>query len=100
MTPRFVFRPAAVDELHEARDWYDVQRAGLGDELGEVIAVTLERIAAYPNAFPEIIPGVRRAVIDRFPYGVFYRQIPDAIEILAVFHHRQDPMIWRSRAAE
>lgn len=24
MTPRFVFHPAARDELREARDWYEV----------------------------------------------------------------------------
>ncbi len=30
----FLFRPAAVDELREARDWYDAQPAGLGAELG------------------------------------------------------------------
>jgi plasmid stabilization system protein ParE len=99
MTPRFLFRPAAVDELREARDWYEAQRAGLGAELGQVVSGSLEHIAAQPAAFPEVVPGVRRAVIDRFPYGIFYRQIPDAIEVLAVFHHRRDPSIWRARAA-
>lgn len=99
MTPRFLFRPAAVDELREAREWYDAQRAGLGDELGEIVAHTLDLIAEQPEAFPEMIPGVRRAVISRFPYGIFYRRIPDALEVLAVFHHRRDPTIWRDRAA-
>ena len=99
MTPRFLFRPAAVDELLEARDWYDAQRDGLGDELAEVVAHTVDLIAAQPEAFPEVIPGVRRAVISRFPYGIFYRRTPDTLEVLAVFHHRRDPKIWRDRAA-
>ena len=99
MTPRFLFRPAAVEELREARDWYDAQRVGLGDELGEIVAHTLDRIAAHPDAFPEVMPSVRRAVISRFPYGIFYRRTPDALEVLAVFHHRRDPTIWRRRAA-
>jgi plasmid stabilization system protein ParE len=99
MTPRFLFRPAAVDELHEARDWYDAQRVGLGDELGEIVAHMLDVIAAQPDAFPEVMPGVRRAVISRFPYGIFYRRLSDALEVLAIFHHRRDPTIWRRRAA-
>ena len=53
MTPRVVFRAAAVDELREARDWFNAQRAGLGDELGEVVAATLERIAAHHTRFPK-----------------------------------------------
>jgi hypothetical protein len=58
MTPRFLFRPAAVEGLREARDWYDAQRAGLGEELGEIVAHTLDVIARQPEAFPEVIPGV------------------------------------------
>jgi plasmid stabilization system protein ParE len=99
MTPRFVFRPAAVAELREARDWYEAQRVGLGFDLGEVIDGTLQRIAANPDAFPEVMPGVRRAVIARFPYGIFYRGLGEGIEVLAVFHHRRDPAIWAARAA-
>ena len=77
MTPRFRFRPAAVEDLREARDWYEAQRPGLGDELGEIVARTLDLIAAQPEAFPEVVPGVRRAVIARFPYGIFYRRVPE-----------------------
>ena len=100
MTPRFVFHPAAIAELRDALDWYDGQRAGLGAELGEAIDAMLVRIAANPEAFPDIGAGVRRAVIDRFPYGIFYRQLPHAMEVLAVFHHRRDPAIWSGRSTE
>src|ERR1051326_6450688 len=100
MTPRFLFRPEAVDELREARDWYDAQRPGLGNEFGDIVASTLDVIATQPDAFPEVAPGIRRAVIARFPYGIFYRRIPNAVEVLAVFHHRRDPTIWRDRTEQ
>ncbi|HVX38032.1 MAG TPA: type II toxin-antitoxin system RelE/ParE family toxin [Gemmatimonadaceae bacterium] len=102
MTPRFVFHPAARAELREARDWYDGQRSGLGRELGDVVATTLERIAAHPEAYPAVFGTLRRAVLSRFPYALFYRRraaAPDVIEVLAVFHHRRDPATWRRRAA-
>jgi plasmid stabilization system protein ParE len=106
MTPRFVvqvvFHPAARDELREAREWYEVQHVGLGDDLGGVVSLAIARIREFPDAYPEVLPTVRRAVLTRFPYSLFYRRRPsnpDAVEILAVFHHRRDPATWRRRAA-
>jgi plasmid stabilization system protein ParE len=40
---------------------------------------------------------VRRGLVRRFPYGVFYVVTDDAIVILAVFHASRDPAGWRSR---
>lgn len=99
MTPRFVFHPAALIELLEARSWYDTQRAGLGEELAQVVADAIDRIGEHPESFPEVDADVRRVVLPRFPYGLFYRIEPDMIRILAIFHHRRDPLVWHRRAA-
>jgi plasmid stabilization system protein ParE len=106
MTPRFavqvLFHPAARDELREAREWYEAQGVGLGDELGGAIDLAINRIREVPDAYPEVLPTVRRAVLSRFPYSLFYRRRPsnpDAVEILAVFHHRRNPATWHRRAA-
>lgn len=51
------------------------------------------------HAYPEVIPGIRRCVLARFPYGLFHRVRAIRIEVLAVFHHRRNPNVWRQRAA-
>lgn len=99
MTPRFVFRRAARAELLEARDWYESQRAGLGYKLAASIDATVASIGEHPELYPEVRPGLRRAVLLDFPYSVFYRVKPRTIEILAVFHHRRHPRVWQARAA-
>ena len=99
MTPRFLFHQAARAELAEAVAWYDAQQPGLGDQLGDVIAAALERLSAQPELYPEVIPSVRRVVLARFPYSLFYRLRWDEVEILAVFHHRRDPSTWQRRVA-
>ncbi len=63
MTPRFVFHPAARADLRDARDWYEAQRTGLGREFGDVIAATLDRIAPHPEAYPDVLGSLRRAVL-------------------------------------
>ena len=58
---------------------------------------TLARIGENPDLYAEVDPDIRRAVLPRFPYSIFYRVRADVIEILAILHHRRDPLVWRSR---
>ena len=99
MTPRFVFRPAARADLRAARDWYAAQQDGLELELRDTIDAALARIGEHPELYAEVDPGIRRAVLGKFPYAIFYRMRADVIEVLAILHHRRDPLVWRARAA-
>ncbi len=96
--PRILFHPAARIELLQARKWYDAQRAGLGEDLARTVDAAISRIGKHPDLYPEVEVGVRRAALPRFPYGRFYRVELDTIRILALFHHRRDPSVWRGRA--
>ena len=51
MTPRFLFRPAAREEVQEARDWYELQRVGLGSEFAAAIDAAIDRIGTHPDGF-------------------------------------------------
>ncbi len=99
MTPRFLFRPAARADLRVARDWYADQQPGLELELRDMVDITLAGIRDHPERYAEIDPGIRRAVLRKFPYAIFYRSRADVIEVLAILHHRRDPLVWRTRAA-
>jgi hypothetical protein len=52
------------------------QRPGLGDDLGVVVGLAIDRIREFPDAYPEVLPTIRRAVLSRFPYSLFYRRRP------------------------
>lgn len=50
------------------------------------------RIAKSPNSFPEIADGVRRCLLNRFPYQINYEIIsPTEVKILVVKHQRRSP---------
>jgi len=38
--------------------------------------------------------GVRRTLLPRFPYGVFYTVKNDLVYVLAVIHHARQPRRW------
>jgi plasmid stabilization system protein ParE len=97
MSRPLIIRPAAEDDLAEARAWYDNQREGLGDELLECVEEALDRIRRMPEAPAVLFEGVRRVLVRRFPYGVFYLVGDDEISVLAVYHSRRDPRGWQSR---
>ena len=91
MTHTLVLSTLTEDDLAEATDWYNRIRPGLGDDLVLCVEDALDRILQHPEAFPAILPDVRRTLVRRFPYGVVYRVRHDRIEVEALFPLRADP---------
>src|SRR6266511_5782358 len=91
------FTPDADTELAAARQWYAYQREDLDLEFMQSIDEALSRIVANPNLYPVVYRTLRRAVVRRFPFAIFYEVAADEIQVIAVFHSRRDPERWRSR---
>jgi len=52
------------------------------------------RIGRWPQSAREVVgrAGVRVVPLIRYPYKIFYRVMPDAVEVLHIRHSaRQDP---------
>jgi plasmid stabilization system protein ParE len=81
-----------------ARDWYERQRAGLGDAFTDAVDDFLVRIGAMPELYGVVLRDVRRGKLRRFPYLVYYRVLSDRIEVIAVLHSGRHPRVWQSRA--
>ena len=79
--------------------WYDAGTPGLGDDLLRAVDAALQQAARFPESFPLIGPTVRRALVRRFPYGVFYAVLDTEILVLAVVHARQHPRAWPTKSA-
>jgi toxin ParE1/3/4 len=92
-----VLRGEAEAEFDEAFDYYEAQRAGLGVDFVSRVQTVLDRIAANPLLHGEVVPGVRKGVVQKFPYCVYYRPHADRVEVIAVFHSSRDPKIWQGR---
>ena len=86
-----VFRRIAQLELDNSISWYESKRIGLGKEFWIEIEKRLERIAKQPHQFQQIPGRVRRAVLSRFPYSIYFLPEADRTVVLAIFHARRDP---------
>ncbi|MBI3563268.1 MAG: type II toxin-antitoxin system RelE/ParE family toxin [Gammaproteobacteria bacterium] len=97
MTLEVRLRPEAEQDLSDAATWYEQQLPGLGHQfLDEVIAM-LSLIADTPLLYPQIHRNTRRALIQRFPFGVYYRTENSIVVVLAVMHGSRDPHRWKIR---
>jgi len=91
------FRSEAATDVSLARDWYDAQSPGLGDSFVSALEQVIDLVGALPEAFPEIAVGLRRALLSRFPYALYYRLDASGIDVVACLHTRQSPSRWRRR---
>lgn len=98
MTFEVRLRSEAEHDLLEASAWYERHRHSLGHEfLDEVLAI-LKGIAETPLIiYPEVHRNTRRAVIRRFPFGVYFRIEDATVVVVAVMHASRHPLRWKSR---
>ena len=96
MRRRVSFRPQAEAEAIETRDWYEERRDGLGGEFRAALEQTIDRIVSNPLMYPRVHRATRRAILQRFPYTIYFRVAGEEIVVLAV-HGRQHPQRWQLR---
>ncbi len=91
------FRAEARDEMEDAFNWYEDQKATLGEDFLACVDTTLDLIEQRPESYRVVFQDFRRAVIHRFPYVIYYRIISSRIIVIAVVHGKRDPKIWQAR---
>lgn len=100
MTPyRLVAEPRTDLDVAATFDWYENEAAGLGQEFLEELRATYDRIADGPLAYRELRSGIRRGLLRRFPYAVYFAVEGDVVVVLAVLHVGRNPQEWQRRRA-
>lgn len=92
-----IFRRLAREEFDAAGDWYERERIGLGRQFTAEIDHLLGRVVANPGLFPVVHRDIRKAVVRRFPYCLYFRVRGGRIVILAVMHAARRPDDWQGR---
>jgi plasmid stabilization system protein ParE len=83
--------------VDEAFDYYEARQPGLGVDFVARVQKVFDRIAANPRMHAVVLADIRKAVVTRFPYCIYYRADDARVEVLAVFHTSRDPAIWQGR---
>ncbi|MCE8014344.1 type II toxin-antitoxin system RelE/ParE family toxin [Billgrantia desiderata] len=97
MTYELRLRPEAEWDIEEAAHWYEAQREGLGHDFVNAVEDILDKVRAKPLAYPVVYRGSRRALIQKFPFGIHFIVVGSIISVLAVIHGSRHPRHWQSR---
>lgn len=91
MIRQVVIRPDAERDLSNTFRWYEEQSPGLGHDFLRAVEVSLGSVQRHPLAFSQVHRQIRRVLLRRFPYGIFYLVHRHTLVVLACFHFKRSP---------
>ena len=97
MKHAFILHPDARSEIGSAALWYEDRSSGLGSDFLRSVDAVFAQVQRNPNQFPVVHGPIRRALLRRFPYAVFFVESDTAIRVIACTHVRQNPERWKRR---
>jgi len=90
-------RPEARADIFTAAQWYEDREPGLGMAFIAEVDRAFQRIELGPERYTLIHRQLRRALVRRFPYAIYFGLETTDTVIFAVLHQRRDPKILDER---
>ena len=92
-------RAQARAEIAEAFDWYLARSRDASTAFLAELDAAINQIAEAPEQFPVVRGRLRRVLLHRFPYAVYFKVYPRGISVVGVIHGNRHPSTWLRRAA-
>ena len=94
----FIITPQAQRDFDRSYWWYEEQYQGLGKEFARSFDAKITEIQRNPLQFQIVYKDkIRRALVSRFPYSIFYVDKPNVLSIIAIQLQSRNPDLWKSR---
>lgn len=88
--------PEAEQEISEVVQWYAAQDRQAAEVFKTIVFDSVDLISHSPLSWAQVSgDGVRRFVLPRYPYKLFFTVMGNTVKILAVAHNRRTPGYWR-----
>ncbi len=90
--------PEAALEHERQVAYYEEQGTGLGRRYHEATLRAIGKAVETPRRFKIVrSPGIRKITLHGFKFWIIYREVGDAVQVLAIAHHRRHPDYWVPR---
>lgn len=97
MDYQIIVRRAAEADIRDAYSYYESCRPGLGHEFLLCMEAGMNSVCRSPSQYRVVHREVRRVIVHRFPFGIYYTVRNNQVVVLAVMHARRSPSVWQQR---
>lgn len=91
------FHPEAREEYVAAIQRYQQINPPLAAAFVQQIEYGIAAICRNPTSWRIVEDDVRRYLVHRFPYGIYYTVSADFVSIWAIMHLSREPGYWKTR---
>jgi toxin ParE1/3/4 len=96
-----IIHSGAIAELDSAISHYENQKIGLGLDFLAEVEQAIGKIQQNPNLGAAYkVTELRRYVIQRFPFLIFYTEFEEFVWVVAIAHGKRRPDYWKRRQVE
>jgi plasmid stabilization system protein ParE len=81
-------------DVQAGHDWISPHSLRTANALVDAIRDQIGRIVDHPESYPEVRYGVRRAVVLKYRFLVFFQVTTDSILIVGAVHGTRDVERW------
>lgn len=87
----------AQKDVSKAYEWYEDKVNGLGLEFVQSVDARIKHIVREPQHFQPVYGTVRRALVSRFPFAIYFVEQDSSLIVFAILHQRVNPSRWKTR---
>jgi len=94
----YEFHPSAEAEYLKAIAYYESKSPGLGASYLLEFERSIGLVCSSPQQYSTVLqPNIKKKLLERFPFTIFYREVNKVVQILAVAHQKKRPDYWFGR---
>jgi plasmid stabilization system protein ParE len=90
MAYKLEVRPLASSDIRHVYFWYEEKKEHLGQDFMIILTAVFNKLSQNPSLHSIYYKDLRMAVLERFPYSIFYFIKNERISILRVLHQRRN----------
>lgn len=84
-------------DFDKSYEYYYEDSPKVADAFFRIINMGFENIKQNPNSFPIAHKDLRKYVVKKFPFVIYYQISDLIIHVIAIFHTSRNPEIWNER---
>ena len=94
---RFVILPYAETDIKDTVHFYKARTEGFEKDFIKLIDASFLKISNNPEGFPKVKYDIRKFVVPKYSFCIYYVDRAEVLYILAIFHDRRNPKNWQKR---